>query len=235
MIEKKDDVRAGMGESGHEESHGSAQGRLTEAILSGALAPGTRLDERRLADVLDVGAAEIHRALGALAAAGLIAVRRDGTHWVTALDGDRVRDAVAMFGDVWIGSVRHTMATLHEDDLAYLSELVDDVARAVRLRAPSGFGTGLRALAVAFARIEGNTERAELLASLGTLLECFTRRAGAAFDWSSVRFAVARIGRVLPARDAVSMRTALIDLFDEVLPEIVDRAVAQSRPLVAAC
>ncbi|WP_336502636.1 GntR family transcriptional regulator [Microbacterium paraoxydans] len=233
MIEKKDDVRAGSAAAGGDR-HRGLQDRLTDAIVSGALAPGTRLDERDLAAALSAGAAEVLRALDGLAAVGLIAVRRDGTRWVTAFDGDRARDVVALFGDVWIGSVRRTMALLHADDLAYLDELVEDVALAVRGRDGSAFGGGLRALAVAFARIEGNAERAELVGSLGTLLACIARRAGSVFDWSDVRAAVARIAVVLPGRDAAAMRTALIALFDDVLPGIVDRAVAPARPLAAA-
>lgn len=233
MIEKKNDVHAGSGAPAGDR-HGGLQGRLTDAVVSGALAPGTRVDERGLAAAFGAGPAEVRRALDGLAAAGLIAVRRDGTRWVTALDGDRARDVVALFGDVWIGSVRRTMALLRTDDLAYLDELVDDVALAVRWRDGSAFGGGLRALAVAFARIEGNTERAELVGSLGTLLECVARRAGSIFDWSDVRTSVARIAVVLAERDATAMRTALMDLFDDVLPGIVDRAVTPALPLAAA-
>lgn len=233
MIEKKNDVHAGSGAPAGDR-HGGLQGRLTDGIVSGALAPGTRVDERGLAAAFGAGPAEVLRALDGLAAAGLIAVRRDGTRWVTALDGDRARDVVALFGDVWIGSVRRTMALLRTDDLAYLDELVDDVALAVRWRDGSAFGGGLRALAVAFARIEGNTERAELVGSLGTLLECVARRAGSVFDWSDVRTSVARIAVVLAERDATAMRTALMDLFDDVLPGIVDRAVTPALPLAAA-
>lgn len=234
MIEKKDDVRAGSATSVAGDRHRSLQDRLTDAIVSGALAPGTRLDERDLAVALDARPAEVLRALDRLAAVGLVAVRRDGTRWVTALDGDRARDVVALFGDVWIGSVRRTMTVLHADDLAYLDELVDDVALAVRWRDGAAFGGGLRALAVAFARIEGNTERAEMVGNLGTLLACVARRAGSVFDWTDVRAAVARIAVVLPGRDAAAMRAALMTLFDDVLPGIVDRAVAPTRPLAAA-
>lgn len=234
MIEKKDDARAVSGTAAGGDRHGGLQGRLTDAIVSGALAPGTRVDERGLAAALGAAPADVLRALDGLAAVGLIAVRRDGTRWVTAFDGDRARDVVALFGDVWIGSVRRTMAVLHADDLDYLDELVEDVALAVRWRDGSAFGDGLRALAVAFAWIEGNAERAELVGSLGTLLACVARRAGSVFDWSDVRAAVVRIAVVLPGRDAAAMRTALIALFDDVLPGIVDRAVAPAHPLAAA-
>ncbi|MEE6387761.1 GntR family transcriptional regulator [Microbacterium paraoxydans] len=234
MIEKNDDVHAETGAAAEHDRRRGLQGRLTDAILTGALAPGERVDERWLAAALGAEATEVRRALAALADAGLIAVRRDGSRRVTALDGDRARDVVAMFGDVWIGAVRHTMARLDADDLAYLAELVDDVALAVRMRDGSAFGVGLRALAIAFARIEGNADRAELLGSLGALLECVARRAGSVFDWPDVRSAVARLAVALPSRDATAMRAALIALFDDVLPGIVDRAVTPARPLAAA-
>lgn len=210
------------------------QDRLTEAILSGTLPAGMVLDDARLATAFGAGVGDIRRAVDALTAAGLVAVRRDGRRRVTTFDGDRARDVVALFGDVWIGSIRHTMTMIHEDDVVYLAELVDDVDLAVRALDVAAFTAGVRALAIAFARIEGNTDRAELLASLGALLGCFARRVGGAFDWTDVRAAVAGIARVLPARDACAMRAAVITLFDDVLPGVVDRAVSQARPLAAA-
>lgn len=234
MIDTNDDTRACSGASGDANAHRVLQSRLADAILTGELAPAARLDDARLAAAFGAARPEVRRALDGLAAAGLIAVRRDGTRSVTVLDGDRARDVVAMFGDVWIGSVRHAMSLLHADDVAYLQELMDDVTLAVGARDVAAFAAAVRVFAVAFARIEGNTERAELLASLGALLGCITRRAGGSFDWSDVSAAVARIAAVLPDRDAAAMRAALIALFDDVLPSIVDHAVAQARPLAAA-
>lgn len=215
-------------------THLGMQAWLTERIIAGEIAPGSRLYDARLATAFGADTAEVRRALDGLAAVGLVAVRRDGTRRVTAFEEDRARDVVAMFGDVWIGSVRHAMTLLRTDDLAYLGELVDDVTSAVRTRDVAEFGAALRALAVAFARIEGNTERAEMLGSLGVLLERVARRAGSVFEWVEVRAAIVRIAHDLSARDAAALRAALIALFDEVLPAIVDRAVARSRPLAVA-
>ena len=234
MIGMGDDARAGSGSSGGEVVRGGMQGRLTDRILAGEIAPGVPLRDARLAAAFGAQAAEVRRALDGLAAVGLVTLRRDGSRQVTPFDGDRARDVVAMFGDVWIGAVRHTMALLDADDLAYLDELVDDVALAVRARDVAEFGAALRALAVAFARIEGNTERAEMLGSQGTVLECVVRRAGSAFVWAEVHTAVTRIAHALSERDAAAMRAALIALFDEVLPGIVDRAVTPPLPLAAA-
>jgi DNA-binding GntR family transcriptional regulator len=209
-----------------------AYNRLQDAIISGELRPGERLRDYELAERLGTSKTPIRHALDRLADHGLVEMQRNRYTRVAPIDLDQVRNAVDLFGDIWIGSVRHVMPLIQDDDIAYLTELADAMASSVKSRDVAGFGIALRATATGFARIEGNASRAVIIERLGPQIRRFSQHSRDAFDWEVVGAFVVSLRDAMLERDAVKTRAVLVQFFDEVLPAIIDRAEEQelTRP-----
>ncbi|PRB18620.1 GntR family transcriptional regulator [Microbacterium sp. MYb62] len=203
--------------------------RLREAIVTGELRPGERLRDYELAEDLGTSKTPVRHALDRLAEEGLVEMQRNRFTRVAPLDPDRIRDATAVFGDIWKGSVRHAMPALQGDDVTYLVDLTDDMSAAVRECDVAAFGEALRAIAVGFARIEGNSIRVSAIEILGPQIRRFTQQARASFDWDGSEKSAVDIREAIMRRDAVQARAAIVALFDDVLPGIIDRAEARER------
>lgn len=204
-----------------------AYNRLQDAIISGELRPGERLRDYELAERLGTSKTPIRHALDRLADHGLVEMQRNRYTRVAPIDLDQVRNAVDLFGDIWIGSVRHVMPLIQDDDIAYLTELADEMASSVKSRDVAGFGIALRATATGFARIEGNASRAVIIERLGPQIRRFSQHSRDAFDWEVVGAFVVSLRDAMLDRDAVKTRAVLVEFFDEALPAIIDRAEEQ--------
>lgn len=204
-----------------------AYNRLQDAIISGELRPGERLRDYELAERLGTSKTPIRHALDRLADHGLVEMQRNRYTRVAPIDLDQVRNAVDLFGDIWIGSVRHVMPLIQDDEITYLTELADEMSAAVKARDVEGFGIALRAVATGFARIEGNASRAVIIERLGPQIRRFSQHSRDAFDWKVVGAFVVSLREAMLERDAVKIRAVLVTFFDEVLPAIIDRAEEQ--------
>ncbi|MFK3676654.1 GntR family transcriptional regulator [Microbacterium sp. NPDC090218] len=198
--------------------------RLQDAIISGELRPGERLRDYELAERLGTSKTPIRHALDRLADHGLVEMQRNRYTRVAPIDLERVRNAVDVFGDVWIGSVRRVMPVVQDDDIAALTELADEMSAAVRARDVGGFGIALRSLATGFARIEGNSARAAIIERLGPQIRRFGEHAREAFDGEAVGAFIVALRAAMIERDAAKTRAALVTLFDDVLPRTITRA-----------
>lgn len=201
--------------------------RLQDAIISGELRPGERLRDYELAERLGTSKTPIRHALDRLADHGLVEMQRNRYTRVAPIDLDQVRNAVDLFGDIWIGSVRHVMPLIQDDDIVYLTELADEMCSSITSHDVAGFGIALRATATGFARIEGNDARAVIIERLGPQIRRFSQHSRDAFDWPVVEEFVVSLREAMLARDAVKTRAVLVGFFDEVLPAIIDRAEKQ--------
>lgn len=197
--------------------------RLRDAIVDGELRPGERIRDYGLADELGTSKTPIRHALARLAEQGLVEMQRNRFTRVAPLDLDRIRDAIALFGDIWIGSIRHAMPLIEADDVAYLVDLTEDMTAASRDRDILAFGVALRAIATGFARIEGNPMRVDVIELLGPQIRRFTQHAHEAFDWVASEESTREIRDAIRQLDAVQVRAAVVVLFDDVLPSIIDR------------
>ena len=204
-----------------------AYARLQDAIINGELRPGELLRDYELAERLGTSKTPIRHALDRLADHGLVEMQRNRYTRVAPIDLDRVRNAVDLFGDIWIGSVRHVMPLLQDDDVSYLTDLAREMSSAVKKRDVAGFGVALRATATGFARIEGNASRAVIIERLGPQIHRFSQHARDAFDWGVVEAFVVSLRDAIAERDAVKTRAVLVTFFDEVLPATIDRAEEQ--------
>lgn len=203
--------------------------RLRDAIVSGELRPGERLRDYELAETLGTSKTPVRHALDRLAEHGLVEMQRNRFTRVAPIDLDDVRDAVALFGDVWIGSVRHATPLMRDDDVTYLSELIEDMQSAIAASDVAAFSAALRTIAVAYARIEGNTTRSTVIEFLGPQIRRFSAQARGDFDFTALAASTREIQTAMTQRDAVGLRAALITLFDRVLPAVIDRAEERGR------
>jgi len=204
-----------------------AYARLQDAIMNGELRPGERLRDYELAERLGTSKTPIRHALDRLADHGLVEMQRNRYTRVAPISLDLVRNAVDLLGDVWIGSVRHVMPVLEDDDVAYLVELSDDMAGAVERHDAVGFGTAVRAAATGFARIEGNETRATIIERLAPQIQRFSRHSRHESDWDGLAAFLKAFREGIRERDAVTTRAALVTLFDEVVPATIDLAEAE--------
>lgn len=207
-----------------------AYARLQDAIISGELPPGERLRDYDLAERLGTSKTPIRHALDRLADHGLVEMQRNRYTRVAPIDLEGVRNAIDLFGDIWIGSLRHAKAVIEADDLAHLTALADEVVAAARVRDVAGFGIALRSLATGFARIEGNAARAVAIERLDPQIRRFAQHARDAFDAEAVSACVKALRVALIERDVVETRSVLVTLFDDVLSGMIDRA--EERGLV---
>ena len=197
--------------------------RLRDAIVNGELRPGERIRDYELAADLGTSKTPVRHALARLAEGGLVEMQRNRFTRVAPLDLDQIRDAIALFGDIWIGSVRHAMPLIQADDVTYLVDLTEDMSSAVLDQDVVEFGGALRAIAIGFARIEGNATRVTVIEFLGPQIRRFSQHARGAFEWAAVEESIAAIREAIRERDAAGTRVALVTLFDSVLPGIIDR------------
>lgn len=204
--------------------------RIRDAIVSGELRPGETIRDHELAKDLGTSRTPVRHALARLAEGGLVEMQRNRRTRVAPLNLDRIRDAVALFGDIWIGSVRHATPLLQTDDVAYLVDLTEDMSVAAREEDVPAYSLALRAIAIGFARIEGNTTRASVIEFLGPQIRRFAQHARGAFEWEPTEASTIAIREAIRQRDATATRAALVTLFDEVLPAVIDCAEEQGRP-----
>jgi len=203
--------------------------RIRDAIVNGELRPGETIRDHELAEDLGTSRTPVRHALARLTEAGLVEMQRNRFTRVAPLKLDRIRDAVALFGDIWIGSVRHAMPLIRPDDVTYLVELTEDMSVAVREHDVPAFGQALRTIAMGFARIEGNATRVSVIEFLGPQIRRFTQHARGLFDWEASEESTVAIREAIRQRDAASTRAAIVTLFDVVLPHIIDRAEGQAE------
>lgn len=204
--------------------------RLQDAIISGELAPGQRLRDYELAERLGTSKTPIRHALDRLADNGLVEMQRNRYTRVAPIDLDRVRNAVDLLGDIWIGSVRHVMPVIQDDDVSYLADLADDMSAAVREHEVGRFGIALRMAATGFARIEGNEARAVVIERLGPQIRRFTLHSTQVFDWDGTAKFIEDFRTAVRGKDAAKTRTVLVAFFDKILPAIIDRVEEQGLP-----
>ena len=102
---------------------------LREEILSGALPPGTELQEVALSASLGVSRGPIREAIGRLAAEGLVTVRPRRGAVVRALSTEEFLEAYQVREALEVMAVRLAVPRLTEADLATLDAYVDEMTR----------------------------------------------------------------------------------------------------------
>lgn len=164
--------------------------QLLTQLLSGRIAPGTRLpSERRLAESLQVGRSTIREALKALDVLGIIEVRQgDGTYlrqstsdllpqaieWGLMLGQPQVLDLIEARRHIEMSIAELAAERASSDDLAalrlHLAEMRSAADEAAFVEADVAFH-------LALAKAAGNTVLNDILVSIRSLLRVWIRRA----------------------------------------------------------
>jgi DNA-binding GntR family transcriptional regulator len=100
---------------------------LRAEILSGALPPGSELQEVALSRTLGVSRGPIREAIGRLAAEGLVTVRPRRGAVVRALSTEEFLEAYQVREALEVMAVRLAVPRLTEDDLATLEAYIDEM------------------------------------------------------------------------------------------------------------
>lgn len=198
--------------------------RLREAIVAGELQPGERLRDYELAARLGTSKTPIRHALDRLADNGLVEMQRNRYTRVAPIDLDRVRNTIDLFADIWVGAVRRVLPRIYDGELSVLVKLADVMSVSLVSRDAAGFFSGMRAAATRFAFIEGNDERVDVIDRLVMQIHRFSQHAHDLFDWTAAENFVASFRKGIATRDVDGTGEAVMTLFDEVLPAVIDRA-----------
>src|SRR5262249_25046817 len=98
---------------------------LRQAVVSGALSPGQRVNEAEIARQMQISRAPIREAIRQLEQEGLLeSVTRRGT-FVVALSRDDIEEVYTLRADLEARAIRRAIGRLSPDDLATLESLAE--------------------------------------------------------------------------------------------------------------
>jgi DNA-binding GntR family transcriptional regulator len=149
---------------------------LREEILSGALPPGSELQEVALAGSLGVSRGPIREAIGRLAAEGLVTVRPRRGAVVRALSTEEFLEAYQVREALEVMAVRLAVPRLTSDDLATLEGYVDEMTRCADDGDTQGFFEANTGFHRAFFDISGNRMLRDLYRGLCSQIDRYRLR-----------------------------------------------------------
>lgn len=100
---------------------------LRDAIISGAIAPGTQLLQEEVAEQFGVSRVPVREALRILEGEGHLTHTAQRGYYVTALDIDDLIEIYRLRHLLESAAVRHTAGGLTEAKLAAMGELIDEI------------------------------------------------------------------------------------------------------------
>lgn len=130
--------------------------RLREEILSGALEPGTELQEVALSENLGVSRGPIREAIGRLAAEGLVTVRPRRGAMVRALSTEEFLEAYQVREALEVMAVRLAVPQLTGADVAALDAYIDEMTACAERGDTQGFFEANTGFHRAFFDMSGN-------------------------------------------------------------------------------
>lgn len=109
---------------------------LEERIVSGALKPGMRLDERALAEEFNVSRTPVRDAIGRLASIGLIEVKPRSGSYIAQLELGDILHLFELMSDLEGLCARYAAQRIELTELAELRELAQDCETAAAIEDP---------------------------------------------------------------------------------------------------
>jgi DNA-binding GntR family transcriptional regulator len=150
--------------------------RLREEILSGALEPGTELQEVALSENLGVSRGPIREAIGRLAAEGLVTVRPRRGAVVRALSTEEFLEAYQVREALEVMAVRLAVPRLTEADVAALEAYVAEMTSCAERGDTQGFFEANSGFHRAFFDISGNRMLVDLYRGLCSQIDRYRLR-----------------------------------------------------------
>jgi DNA-binding GntR family transcriptional regulator len=209
--------------------HEEAVDRLRDQIVQGRLVPGERLNERLLCEQLGISRTPLREAIKLLATEGLVALLPNRGAVVSAVDPDRIAEALTVMGALEalagelackhasgeaIGAIR----TLHDEMLAMHAK--GDLAGYFRYNQLIHMGiveaSGNPVLANTYRQLNANVKRARYMANLSRE------------RWDAAVAEHEQIIRALERRDAAALRALLADHLSRKLAQVTKSLKARA-------
>jgi DNA-binding GntR family transcriptional regulator len=149
---------------------------LREEILVGRLPPGSELQEMALSQSLGVSRGPIRDALGRLAAEGLVIVRPRRGAIVRQLSSEEFVEAYQVREALETMAVRLAVPRLTTEDIAGLSDRIDEMIAHADAGDVHGFFAANRAFHETFFDVSGNRMLKDTYRQLLSQIDCYRRR-----------------------------------------------------------
>jgi DNA-binding GntR family transcriptional regulator len=209
--------------------HEEAVDRLRDLIVQGRLAPGERLNERLLCDRLGISRTPLREAIKLLATEGLVELLPNRGAVVSAVDPDRIAEALAVMGA--LEALAGELACRHAPDeaIAAIRGLHDEMLAMHAKGDLDGYfrynqlihmgiveASGNPVLAATYRQLNGNVKRARYMANLSRE------------RWDAAVAEHEEIIRALERRDAAALHTLLADHLSRKLAHVTKSLKARA-------
>ena len=101
--------------------------QIRRMILDGRLAPGERLHQDRLAEMLNVSRMPVREAIRQLASEGLVTIVAHRGAFVASLDPDEIRELYQVRGALECLAIRESVPRITDEQIADLEHLLDQM------------------------------------------------------------------------------------------------------------
>lgn len=145
--------------------------QLREMILTGALSSGSQIDERRLAEDLQVSRTPLREAISQLAKEGIIEYRPYRGNLVRTFTAKQVNDLYEVRKALEALAMRLAIPKLSQEHIEQIRHILDDVQAALDRRDMDAYTESDRRFHNAIIRITGNETLIESLNRLGAQIQ----------------------------------------------------------------
>ncbi len=201
------------------------QERIRSAILNGELAAGTRIDQVRLAETLDVSLVPVREALKKLEAEGFVNIVPRRGAFVTNTSDKDMEDLYFARQILEGDTAYHAVGKLTEEDLQTLSDLLPRMGEALQAQDFVSFNAYNRTFHFTIYQAVGNSYLLNMIGSLWDLAERYRYRYIYLRDRGPVIQAEHQaIFEACRARDGATLRSAIIGHMQQTLNGIKNYA-----------
>jgi DNA-binding GntR family transcriptional regulator len=155
-----------VGSLGHRPVNQQVYFHILNLVLSGTLAPGSRLDEQSLAATMGVSRTPLREAIGRLVEKGLVEYRPYQGNFVRTFTAEEVSGIYQVRRSLEELAIRSATARMTPERLAEIRGILHDLARAMERGDVDAVGEADRRFHATIARFSGNATLIAFLADL---------------------------------------------------------------------
>ena len=210
--------------------HDQAYAKLHEVIVSGAWAPGERLDERALAQALGVSRTPVREAVTRLVSDRLVEHRPYQGNFIRSFTLEQVVSLYDVRRVLEVLAIREAVPRLTEDTLTAIRSVLDEACAAVDKGDLASFADADRTFHHLISECSGNETLVLLLQNLDAQIQIV--RTAANRDPQLVERTLIERDRILAAlkdRDAEHAATLMAEHIDNVKRTVVDQLAGDTR------
>jgi DNA-binding GntR family transcriptional regulator len=152
------------------------EARIRDAILAGELAPGSRIDQVKLAETLDVSLVPVRESLKKLEAEGFVQIVPRRGAFVTNTSTHDMEELYHARQIIEGEAAYHAVENLTSDDLEHLDSLMAQMGEALKKHDFHTFMTCNRSFHMAIYQAGGNRHLINVISSLWDLAERYRYR-----------------------------------------------------------